>query len=59
MGEGGHSSFRQRTGLEYKGATSPLDPGNFVDHGINDIAKLGATNQSRMNNCFPVPPAFS
>ena len=52
-------SFRQRTGLEDTALTSPIDPANFIDHGIGTIGKIGASNQTLINARFPVPPNFT
>lgn len=52
-------SFRQRTGIEDTAHTSPIDPANFIDHGITTIGKLGADNQTLINARFPVPPNFA
>lgn len=58
MEVGGNRSFRQRTGLEDTAHTSPVDPANFVDHGIAAIGGIGVTNQALIDANFPVPPAF-
>ncbi len=58
MNGGADRTFRQRTGFEDTAHTSPVDPANFVDHGIAAIGGLQATNQGLMNNRFPTPPAF-
>lgn len=52
-------NFRQRTGIEDKALTSPIDPVNFTDHGITTIGKLAADNQDLINARFPVPPNFA
>lgn len=59
MNAGSERTFRQRTGFEDTAHTSPVDPTNFIDHGLNAIGTLQATNQALMNNRFPVPPAFA
>lgn len=59
MNAGSQRSFRQRTGFEDTAHTSPVDPANFIDHGIESIGGLQATNQALVNNHFPVPPAFA
>lgn len=51
-------SFTQRTGLEDTSHTSPLDPSNFTDHGIDSIGVLQATNKSLMDRFFPVGAAM-
>jgi hypothetical protein len=51
--------FGQRTGIWDTAHVSPIDPKNFIDNGINAIGGLQATNQARIDNVFPVPPAFS
>lgn len=52
-------SFRQRTGIEDTAMVSPVDPANFVDHGINTIGGLQSANQARIDAVFPVPTAFT
>jgi hypothetical protein len=52
-------SFRQRTGIEDTALVSPVDPANFIDHGIDKIGKLGANNQTLVDARFPVPPSFA
>ncbi len=59
MNAGSDRHFRQRTGIEDTTMASPVDPANFVDHGVAAIGGLQATNQGRINTVFPVPPAFS
>jgi hypothetical protein len=59
MEVGGNRSFRQRTGLEDKTHTSPVDPANFVDHGIAAIGRIGTANQALVDANYPVPPAFA
>lgn len=58
MNAGGHRSFRQRTGFEDTARVSPVDPANFIDHGLASISGLQPVNQARIDNRFPVPPAF-
>ena len=58
MNAGADRHFRQRTGLEDTALTSPIDPANFVDHGLAGIGGLQAVNQALMDTHFPVPPAF-
>ncbi len=59
MNAGADRSFRKRTGFENTALVSPVDPDNYIDHGIASIGGLQATNQALMNNNFPVPPAFA
>ena len=59
MNDALNRSFRQRTGIEDTAHTSPLDPANFIDHGIGAIGKLGASNQALVNASLPVPPNFT
>ena len=59
MNNGSDRSFKQRTGIQDTSHTSPVDPNNFIDHGINTIGGLQATNQARVDKVFPVPPAFA
>ena len=59
MNNGFDRTLGQRTGIEDTSHTSPVDPDNFIDHGINKIGGLQATNQARVDSLFPVPPAFS
>jgi hypothetical protein len=59
MNYGFERTFRQRTGFEDTTRTSPVNPSNFVDHGIEAIGGLQTENQGRMDARFPVPPAFT
>lgn len=59
MNNGSAFTFQLMTGLEDTAHVSPVDPANFIDHGIAAIARLQAVNQGRMDTRFPVPPAFS
>lgn len=59
MNNGFERHFSQRTGIEDTAYTSPVEPDNFVDHGIAAIGGLQSTNQSRIDNHFPVPSAFN
>lgn len=59
MNRGSERSFRQRTGIEDTARVSPIDPANFIDHGIASIGGLQAVNQARMDARFPVPPSFT
>ena len=59
MNSGSERSFRQRTGIEDTANSSPVDPANFVDHGLAAVGHLQATNQGHINTTFPVPPRFS
>ena len=59
MEVGGNRSFQQRTGLEDTAHTSPVDPANFTDHGIDTIGGIGAGNQALIDANYPVPPAFA
>ena len=59
MNNGYERSFRQRTGIQDTAHMSPVDPNNFIDHGMNTIGGLQPTNKTRIDNVFPVPPAFS
>lgn len=59
MNHGIDRNFRQRTGFEDTSHTSPVDPTNFVDHGLTAIGGLTATTQALVDARFPVPPAFS
>ena len=59
MNPGSVRTFRQRTGFEDTAHTSPVEPDNFIDHGLAGIGGLQATNQALVNNHFPVPPAFA
>jgi hypothetical protein len=59
MNAGSQRSFQQRTGIEDTAHMSPVDPANFVDHGIAAIGGLQAANQGLMDARFPVPPAFT
>jgi hypothetical protein len=59
MNAGLDRTFRQRTGLENTASVSPLQASHFVDHGINAIGELQATNQALIDQHFPVPPAFA
>ena len=59
MNSGSERHFRQRTGIEDTALVSPVDPANFIDHGIAAIGGLQAANQARMDAAFPVPPAFA
>ncbi|MGN2390370.1 hypothetical protein [Pelomicrobium sp. G1] len=59
MNAGSERSFRQRTGLEDTAHTSPVDPANFIDHGIAAIGGLQAANQGLVDARFPVPPSFT
>ncbi len=58
MDNGKDRTFTQRTGIENKNNSSPIDIGLFVDHGIATINRLHATNQAIVNTRFPVPPVF-
>ncbi|MEO6392560.1 MAG: hypothetical protein ABIP75_11955 [Pyrinomonadaceae bacterium] len=58
MNTGDVNSFQLRTGFEDLAHQSPVDPVNFVDHGISAMNRLQATNQGRMDVRFPVPPSF-
>lgn len=58
MNHGNERSCMQRTGLEDRSHTSPIDPDNFVDHGIAAIGGLQAITQGLMDARFPVPPSF-
>ena len=59
MNQGTVRTFRQRTGFEDTAHTSPIDPANFIDHGIAAIGGLQGTNQGLMDARFPVPPALA
>jgi hypothetical protein len=59
MNNGPDITFTESTGFEDTAHTSPVDPANFVDHGIASMASLQAVNQGRMDARFPVPPAFT
>ncbi|UFS63484.1 hypothetical protein LOH54_04970 [Sulfurimonas sp. HSL-3221] len=59
MNQGTDLTFTELTGFEDTAHTSPLDPIDFIDHGIVSLAGLLATNQGRMDARFPVPPAFT
>lgn len=59
MNNGFDRMFRQRTGIEDTAHSSPVDPNNFIDHGMVNIGGLQATNQARIDNVFPVPPTFN
>jgi hypothetical protein len=59
MNDGSARNFQQRTGFEDTAHTSPVDPANFIDHGIASIGGLEAANQGRMDALFPVPPSFA
>ncbi len=59
MEVGSNRSFRQRTGLEDTAHVSPVDPANYVDHGLAGIGGIGAGNQGLIDANFPVPPAFA
>ncbi len=59
MNMGSERNFTQRTGIEDTSHTSPVDPDNFIDHGLSAIGGLQATNQTRIDGLFPVPPALS
>lgn len=58
MNAGAERQFNQRTGIEDTALVSPVDPANFIDHGIGAIGGLQVQNQTLMNAAFPVPPAF-
>ncbi|MBF0160997.1 MAG: helix-hairpin-helix domain-containing protein [Magnetococcales bacterium] len=58
MNPGSERSFRQRTGIEDVAKSSPVDPGQFQDHGLNGIGGLQGQNQALMDQFFPVPPSF-
>ncbi|MFB3788901.1 MAG: hypothetical protein ACE15F_21280 [bacterium] len=58
MNNGFDFTFTECTGFEDTAHQSPVDPANFVDHGVGSMAKLQATNQGLMDARFPVPPAF-
>ena len=58
MNHGNRRTFRQRTGIEDTAHSSPVDPVNFVDHGIAAIGGLTSATQALMDARFPVPPAF-
>lgn len=53
MNRGGIRHFTQRTGIEDTAHMSPVDPNNFLDHGIGVIGGLQAANQARMDARFP------
>lgn len=59
MNNGSDRDFRQRTGFEDTAHTSPVEPTNFIDHGIAAIGGLQATNQGLIDARFPVPPALA
>ena len=58
LNSGSDRHFQQRTGIEDTAMVSPVDPVNFVDHGIITIGGLQATNQGRVDGVFPIPPTF-
>lgn len=51
-------SFTQRTGMVDTSHTSPVDPANFTDNGIDTIGLLQATNKALMDRFFPVTAAM-
>lgn len=59
MNSGSDRNFRQRTGIEDTAMVSPVNPVNFVDHGIASIGGLQVKNQTLMDAAFPVPPSFT
>lgn len=59
MNAGIHRDFRQRTGMENTVMQSPVNPGDFVDHGIAAIGGFQAVNQALIDRQWPVPPAHA
>lgn len=59
MNRGVDLTFTEFCGFEDTARTSPVDPANFIDHGISALASLLSTNQGRIDARFPVPPAFT
>ena len=59
MNNGADFTFTEATGFEDTAHVSPVDPANFIDHGLTALAFLKAVNQGRVDLRFPVPPSFS
>lgn len=57
MNSGVNRLFRQRTGMENTSQTSPVEPEDYVDHGLNAIGGFQFQNQRLLDNQYPVPPA--
>ena len=54
MNFGSDRNFRQRCGFQDNAHSSPVDPLNFTDHGVNGIGGLQVTNRGRIDAHFPV-----
>ncbi|RYD98716.1 MAG: hypothetical protein EOP54_06750 [Sphingobacteriales bacterium] len=57
LNRGAERTFTQRTGMVNTVMTSPMDPNDFNDNGLDTIDRLQTANQNRMNTLFPVNPA--
>jgi len=57
LNHGRERTFTQRTGMVNTVMTSPMDPADFTDNGLNTINRLQTANQNRINTLFPVNPA--
>lgn len=59
MNQGSEFTLLLATGIKNTARVSPVDPADFVDHGIGAIARLQAGNRALMDTRFPVPPSFT
>lgn len=59
MNNGADLTFTEETGFEDTAHTSPVDPANFIDHGVTALASVQPANQARINLRFPIPPSFT
>ncbi|WP_029107765.1 helix-hairpin-helix domain-containing protein [Mycobacterium sp. URHD0025] len=58
MNSGVDRVFKERTGMENTRQQSPVQPADYVDHGIATIDRWQAANQALIDNQWPVPPHF-
>ncbi|BBO87033.1 hypothetical protein [Desulfosarcina ovata] len=59
MNKGVDRIFKQRTGMDNTVKQSPVKPEHYKDYGVATINTFQAVNQGRIDNQWPVPPAFT